>query len=339
MNRSWYICMYSMTVRMWASLKRVPRDLACRIMRLQEFQYRILWLESHCNPPDVLSRPTAQPVVSCSFPRFVEKRIVNARGEVVDHNFRKNRCQAMADAVSPVEDVKLVVNKKVDAAARASILDAILRPMERMTIDSNEAIGTSVQAARCSSITCGTVGLDDKAIDQGVVDERFDIPVENAVGANSPFLNFDNFRLVRVQQLQSDDDDITLIKGFISGQIPKPDKTEVLLSSNSVRHYFRNESSFRLTDQGILTRLWLMKDVSVNDLIVVGKSKYEEFVKDAHFNPQSDTRHFGKRKTFANVNKIIFGISCREVTAGIVPSCASCCLNNHVRTKALRVCL
>ena len=77
-----------------------------------------------------------------------------------------------------------------------------------------------------------------------------------------------------------------------------------------------------------------MKDGSVNDLIVVGKSKYEEMVRDAHFNPQSDTRHFGKRKTFANVNKVYFGFSGREVTAGVVATCASCRLNNHTRSSA-----
>ena len=337
-----------MTVRTWASLERVPRDLARRIMRLQEFQYRILWLESRCNPADVLSRPTAQPAVTCSFPRFLENRIVNARGEFIDHRllfseqkmreteeyFRKNRRQAMAEAVSPVDNVEEVVSEEADAAARESILEAIARPEERKTIDSNESIGSSVQAAGCSSISCGAVGLDDEAIDQGIVDELFDVPVDGAVGADKPLLNFDDFRLVRVRELQSDDDDIALIKGYISGQLPKPDKTEVLLSSKAVKHYFRNESSFRLTDQGILTRLWLMKDGSVNDLIVVGKSKYEEMVRDAHFNPQSDTRHFGKRKTFANVNKVYFGFSGREVTAGVVATCASCRLNNHTRSSA-----
>ena len=65
---------------------------------------------------------------------------------------------------------------------------------------------------------------------------------------------------------------------YISGQSPKPDKTEVLLCSKSVKHFFMNETSFRITDQNVLTRLWLAADGSVTDLIVLGKEKYEELV-------------------------------------------------------------
>ena len=68
---------------------------------------------------------------------------------------------------------------------------------------------------------------------------------------------------------------------YISNARQKPDKTEVLLCSKPVQHYFRNESSFKITGQGVLTRLWVWKDGSVSNLIVVGKEKFEELVKDS----------------------------------------------------------
>ena len=347
MNRTWYVCTDSMTVRTWCSLDRVPRDLARRIMRLQEFQFKILWIEGRCNPSDVLSRPTDHPTIKCSFPRLVENRIVNAKGEFVDHRklfseqklreteeyFRTTRRQPMADAVQPVEDVESMVDAEADDAARASILDAMLRPLERSTVDSNEAIGTSIQAVGCCSVTCQAIGLDDDAVDEGVVDERVDIPVENPVGFDSPPLQFDEFRLTRVRELQDNDSDIGEIKDYILNARQKPDKTEVLLCSKPVQHYFRNESSFRITGQGVLTRLWVLKNGTVSDLIVVGKDKFEELVKDSHFNPDSDQRHFGKRKTFNNLNKVYFGFSGREVVAAVVASCPSCRLYSHTRTN------
>ena len=347
LNRSWYVCTDSMTVRTWASLDKVPRDLARRIMRLQEFQFKILWLDGKTNPSDVLSRPTDQPVVRCTFPRLVENRIVNARGEIMDHRklfsdrkmreaddyFRTHRRQAMADAVSPVEDVEPVVDDAADAAARADILEAILRPAEKSTIDSNAALGSSIMAAGCSSISCHAIGLDDEALDDGLVDEQFDFPTENTVGTDTPLLHFDDHRLARVRELQVEDEDIEEIKKYVSGEKSKPDKTEVLLCSKAVRHFFRNETSFRITEQGVLTRMWLLNDGSVTDLIVVGKPQYEELVRDSHFNPNSDQKHFGKRKTFANVNKLYFGFSGREIVAKIVASCPSCALHRYPRSN------
>ena len=278
---------------------------------------------------------------------FLSASLPNARGEIVDHRklfserkmqeaedyFRTKRRQAMADAVSPVEDVEPAVDEAADAAARADILDAILRPAEKSTIDSNEAIGSSIKAAGCSSISCHAIGLDDEAVDDGVVDEQFDVPTENTVGADTPLLHFDDFRLARVKDLQDGDEDIEEIKRYVSGEKSKPDKTEVLLCSKAVKHFFRNETSFRITKQGVLTRLWLLSDGSVTDLIVVGKTKYEELVRETHFSPNSDQKHFGRRKTFANVNKLYFGFSGREVVANILATCPSCTLNRYPRSN------
>ena len=117
--------------------------------------------------------------------------------------FRTTRRQPMADAVQPVEDDKTMVNAEADAAARADILDAMLRPLEKSTVDSNEALGASIQAIGCCLVTCQAIGLDNDAIDEGVVDERVDIPVENPIGSDSPLLQFDDFRLARVRELQN----------------------------------------------------------------------------------------------------------------------------------------
>ena len=81
-GRQFFVMTDSSTVRSWASLELVPVDISRRILRLQQFNFKILFVESRINPSDWTTRiSSSKPEIT--FPRFLEDRIVNANGETV----------------------------------------------------------------------------------------------------------------------------------------------------------------------------------------------------------------------------------------------------------------
>jgi len=97
-GRPFHVITDSETVRHWISLDKVPRDLARKIIQLQRFQYRILFVESRLNPADVISRlETDAP--EGTYPRFLRARVFNSRNELIPWTslFSQRKCD---DAVA-----------------------------------------------------------------------------------------------------------------------------------------------------------------------------------------------------------------------------------------------
>ena len=65
------------------------------ILRLQKFNYRILFIESRLNISDFLTRTADDKEPASKFPRFLENRIYNSKGEIMDWRalFSKEKCQ------------------------------------------------------------------------------------------------------------------------------------------------------------------------------------------------------------------------------------------------------
>ena len=102
LGRIFYILTDSQTVRHWASMTRVPSDIARKVMRLQEFQYKVLWIQGTVNPSDWLSRVDTDRPTACTFPSFLQNQIFNSKGEPVDHRslFSDRKCQEAEDFFS-----------------------------------------------------------------------------------------------------------------------------------------------------------------------------------------------------------------------------------------------
>ena len=61
----------SSVVTMWASLDAVPKDLARKILSLQRFQYRILFISGELTPADCFSRDDNNDKCATDYPRFL----------------------------------------------------------------------------------------------------------------------------------------------------------------------------------------------------------------------------------------------------------------------------
>ena len=51
-NRPFWLITDSRVLQSWCSLSLVPKSLARRVLSLQRFQYRVLFVESRVNPAD-----------------------------------------------------------------------------------------------------------------------------------------------------------------------------------------------------------------------------------------------------------------------------------------------
>ena len=76
-GKPFFVLTDSSTVRHWVSLDKVPKDLARKIIHLQKFQYKILFIESRINPADIFSRMDTE-TPEGTYPRFLRARVFNS---------------------------------------------------------------------------------------------------------------------------------------------------------------------------------------------------------------------------------------------------------------------
>ena len=349
-GRVFYTLTDSTTVKSWSSIDIVPKDIARRIIRLQKFNYRILFIESKLNISDFATRLPTDDQVTCKFPRFVQGRIFNARGEPMEWTtlfsqekcdeaaefFTRHRRQALSYATAPPEVEEEPVDDSVD---RKAALEAILRPQKRpgkREEKDNEVFNGKVKydAVRgCDKATIAAFGLTDEEVESGIDEVLEEVPPDEDIFADTELQEFENERLREVLNLQRSDETIDAIKKYLKEEIPWPEKTEAFILSIPLQQFLRHRSFYRLTKQGVLLRLWPMENGKIDQLVVVGERQYKGLVEETHKKESSSHQHAGQRRTFTALSKRYFAFGGRKHVNKIVAMCATCKLNSNRRTN------
>ena len=350
-GRPFYAVTDSETVRRWASLDHVPKDLARKILSIQSFDVRILFLESRLNPADTFSRGDEEEEAVATYARFLEDRIYNGKGEKVDWKllfskrraqeahefFVKSRRQKLSRAVSascvktPVIEDNVVVDK-VDSEVTT------LKVSDNRGVNVGERVGEVVKEFTKESVpelvSIAAMALDDEDLLRGrseVIDDDEDGSFRDVV---LPI--FDDQRLEEVKKLQEGDLVLDECVKYVKGELELPDKREALLMHEDIQKFLMNKSCFRLTDQGILVRIWLHPNGQVTPLIVVGGDKLHGLIEGVHRLASGNgmqCAHVGMRKTMERLCERFFAFGMRRKVNNYVSACAECRLNNHARTR------
>ena len=124
--RETIVCTDSQTIQWWNNLELVSDDVARRLMYIQRFNYKLIYIPSCVNPADTFTR-LCKTKRQGIYERFAHDRVFNANGERIDpaqlfsdekrkasEAFFKQRRQALS---KPVERVpKTVLDSSGDAA-------------------------------------------------------------------------------------------------------------------------------------------------------------------------------------------------------------------------------
>ena len=399
-GRKFFVMTDSSTVKSWASLELVPVDISRRILRLQQFNFRILFIESRLNPSDWVTRlDSSKPELT--FPRFLEERIVNANGEPMDWKelfcqkkfeeatgfFSRARRQNLAKATSREDQaskIEEIMGEQEDStinissqqtqkatrnpskylsppsttgrenqastrhqstsnsskpstsgSAHASSSKSSLRSSPKMSQPKKEEEQAHVRFSfdAIDDAMAAAFGLNDEDVEAGIDELLEDAPLDEDVFETTKLPTFDWEDLQGILKLQSNDKIIETITEFVSTGKPSPDKTAALALPLPIQQFLRHRSNFKLSQQNVLYRLWLHKDGTFEQLIVVGEQQFKDLVKQTHTAPTSTLKHLGKRKTFAALNAKYFAFKGRHHVQKIVAACPNCALNRFHQTR------
>ena len=78
--RCFFVVTDNSTIKNWCSLERVPKDLARRFFRLQDYNFKVIFAESRIQMADSFSRMDLETQPDSRFFRFLENRIYSSRG-------------------------------------------------------------------------------------------------------------------------------------------------------------------------------------------------------------------------------------------------------------------
>ena len=345
MARPFIVLTDNTTVEHWCSLESVPVDLARRIIRMQRFNFRVIFVESRLNPSDWLTRMPDAEVKNVEFPRFLEGRVVDGEGKTIPLEalfserksaeakefFQRNRRQALAKAVPAEKMAKPEIEEGSDddEAIAAPVVTQYVGGLpggERMASVQRRMLS----AVGCDAQSIAAFGLDDERVEAGEVEDEVDEQIGEDAAETASLDQFDWERLREVHELQKDEK-IQQIIAFIEAESDLPSKTEAAAASFEMRQFFRHRSCFKLSKQKVLYRIWVNSDGSTDSLIVVGKTQFEQIAHDNHHEQRSLMRHVGARKSFAALNRKYFAFNGRRIVNKIVAKCAICKLNNYPR--------
>ena len=353
-GRCFYCITDSSTVRAWSSLEIVPKDIARKIIRLQNYNYRIIFCESRLNPSDFLTRWNEDEKPICKFPRFLSKRIISPTGEEIPWDklfskvqaeeaekfFNQKRKQEMAYAVDP--EMTLEYNKKDTELDMKHFREAMMEDenVEDKTQKNKKQLSKTKQKnkkADMSSISSiiAAYTLTDDDVDAGIDEQLEDPPLDANAAESIELEEFKGRKLINVKDLQNDEM-ISKIKEMIMKNEPAPDKTAALILQPEIKHFIKNRSLFRLNKDNILLRLWINANGQMDQLIVVGNKQFHDIVDKTHKCLESSHQHAGQRRTFESLRKRYFNFSMRKTIASIINKCPSCQLNKHHKNCAER---
>ena len=345
-GRVFYTMTDSMTVRSWSSIEIVPRDIARKIMRLQRFNYRILFIEGRLNMSDWITRLPTEVEAKSYFPRFLEGRIYNAKGQKMDwkHLFSQRRCdeavefftrnrrQALSSAITPpAPETEEEID---DEHERREALEALQNDQESTEeAVCDEEIDRQPMSG-CTDATIAAFGLTDEDVDAGVDEQLEDAPIDEDVTKGLKTAVYEGQQLKNVRDLQEGDETIEYMRQALSEERPAPDKTEVMALTQPQRQFWRHHSLFRLNQQNVVMRLWPKEDGSIDQLIVVGQKQFEALINSIHRSISSPHKHAGQRRTFDAVSKKYFAFGGRLIVKKAVAKCPICKLNSYPRANA-----
>ena len=336
----------SSTVRAWASLELVPKDVARKVLRLQRYNYIIFFISTHLNLADWITRVEGQEKTpEAHFPRLTESRIYNSKGKAVKWEklfskaacdeakefFTRSRRQELAHAISPESFIEPETDEIRDDVLQ--VADALIRKPDI----SNSPLTTDVHASSESVYKCiiNAYSLDDKQLEQGEDELDEDISVDDGLIEKQVLKTFGR-NADEVRNLQEGDKMIDIIISKIKAQSDPPGKTECLKLEKELQQFERNRSLFKINNEGILLRLWHTQDGDVYQLIVVGEKQLDHLVEKTHKDQSSPYRHAGIRRTFTALSKTYYAFNMRDKVHKIVTLCAVCKLNKHPRTNATK---
>ena len=329
-GRSFFSITDSTTVRRWSSLDLIPKDLVRRVMRLQKYNFKLLFIETRLNISDFLTRTSTDQKPVCKYERFLQNRIYTPNGENIpwcnlfsekyaqeaNEFFTRKRNQEMAHAIDPS---RVVVEDKQRARTEAKELGRVLE-----IVAPEEKLKNGKVAEMIAAYT-----LNDELVNQGYDEPTDDPELDYDLVANFQLERFTGRKLDNVKTLQNDPI-IEEIKSILINN-KKIEKTEALAKDKSVQSFLRNRSLFKINEDGILMRLWHGADGKLTALIVVGEDKMKTLIKDTHSGISSPNRHAGKRRTFMCLIKRYYSFSLRKLLDKLLVQCPTCQLNKHKR--------
>ena len=264
--RSFYCAVDSRTVQFWCSLELVPRDLARRILALQRYNYKLLWVESRINAADAFTRSGLEPPPEGKFPRFLRARIFNSKGEVVPWEllfskekareasefFKKSRHQALVRVHEEEEEQE----EQAEEEEECFLFDCD----HEVVVDEKPATESTklLEYETIESIyrTVNAVTFVDGELEEGRVEEEEEGEPDDSVLENLQLPIFPENLLEKIQELQQDDI-LSKCKEYLSQQLPTPSKYQSALLTPNIRSFLRHRSLYRLTSQNILVRVWV----------------------------------------------------------------------------------
>ena len=343
LNRFFFIITDNSTIRNWCSLEAIPKDLARRIFRLQDYNFKIIFTESRLQMADSFCRYELDSPPDSRFFRFMENKILSSLGRPIpweklfsrsaaneaEKFFTKTRRQALSHAVSPTKNV--VEQCGNERGKVREIMKALTSPI----IDEakNASIDTDWDPPKISAIDqfqISAFGLTDDEVDEGACEILTDV-LDDDIYKEKTLPHYKGEQLKGVIKLQENDGVIDKIKDVIKNDKPSPDKIEAFLESKEMQHFYKNRSLFRLSEQDILFRVWHQADGQTDILLMVGESQFDQLIKDVHTRIESPHMHAGQRRTFLAIHRKYFYFSMRSKIARIIKACEICVMNNHTR--------
>ena len=201
-----YVITDSTVVKMWASLDLVPKDLARKILSLQRFQYKVLYIDGLINPADCFSRPTDCQIPRGEYPRFLHNRIFNASNELIpcEQLFSAEKCEQARRFF--VQTRKQTLSHAVDKLTSAT--DEVEEEEEERGVISGGADSTITQiigdvdekgGIETIIASIAALELDDEDVREGREEEEEDGRVDDDLLAPIALPMFDDARLQEIK--------------------------------------------------------------------------------------------------------------------------------------------
>ena len=335
-GRAFYVCTDSRVVEQRASLDKVPRDIARRIISLQAYDYRIIYLESRINPSDAFSRIMPDNPADSTYPRLLKGRIFNTEGVNIPYEqiFSERKAK---------EQEKFFLAKRHQQMSRAGDDegketdtnddendDAFFPCHHELTHEIPEVESTSSSKfAEEGFLNVSALELDDSQIAEGRVDEREEEELDENVFGDVELPVFDHAQLQKIRGMQNDET-LRKCQDLLKEDAVLPTKLSAMAESIKIRNFLRHLSLFRISPQGVLLRLWTTPAEEVVKLIVVGEEGFKGLLKETHgFNPSQPSMiaHLGMRKTMAALSTRFYAFGMRKKVNEFVNKCSKCKMN------------
>ena len=181
-----------------------------------------------------------------------------------------------------------------------------------------------------NSLSNATIEIDDNDFEDGREQVENDVISDDVITTlQSPM--FDDATLKTILDMQDKDQDLIECRRFLEGA-PLPNKNEAILLPSFIQDFLRNFSSFQLSPQKVITRIWLEPNGEARHLLVLGNDAFMDLLRSTHeFNPDNKNdsfAHLGIRKTRKILGENFYVFKMHKKIASYISSCPVCRLNN-----------